>query len=77
MAAVRDLGTRNKLEAGTNPIQRRSIGVSGINAKLYVYNIGGNGGSGGDNNNRSANRSDQRIQHGKQAAKICFLGSEV
>ena len=69
MAALRDIGTCNRLKDGTNPIRRGSIGVSGIDAKLYVYKTSGNGGSGGDND-RSANRRDQRIQYGKQAAEI-------
>jgi hypothetical protein len=81
MAAVRDLGTRNRLEAGTNPIRRGSIAVSGIDAELYVYEIGsgggGGGGDGGDDDNPSADRRDPRIKAGEQAAEMRFLGSEV
>ena len=44
---MRNLGLRNRLEAGTNPIRRGSIGVSGINTELYVFKILG---SGGDSN---------------------------
>ena len=81
MMAVRDLGTRNLLEEGTNPIRRGSIGVSGIDAELYVYEIGGGssgggGGSSGDGDT-SADGRDPRIKAGEQAAEIRFLGSEV
>jgi hypothetical protein len=82
MVTVHSLGTRNRLKAGINPIRRGSIGVSGIDAKIYAYEIGGNGdgddnGGGSGSNNPSADRLDQRIKRGKQAAKIRFLGSEV
>ena len=50
MAAVRNLGMGSKLEAGTNHIRRGSIGVRGIGAKLFVYNIGGDGDNGNGGN---------------------------
>ena len=51
MATMRNLGTRSLLEAGMNPILRVSIGVSGIDAKPYVYTSGGNCGDCGSNDN--------------------------
>ena len=71
MAAVRNLGTRNRLKAGTNPIRRGSIAVSGIDAELYVYEIDG------EDNNPSTDRRDLCIKVGEQAAEMSFLGSEV
>ena len=39
MVTVHSLGTRNRLKAGTGPIQRGIIGVSVIDVKLYVFEI--------------------------------------
>jgi hypothetical protein len=50
MDVLRDCGTRNKLEARTNPIRRGSIGVSGIDTELYMYKICGDDDGDGDNN---------------------------
>lgn len=76
MPAMRDLGERNKLEEGTNPIKHGNIGVSGIDAELYVFEIlGGKGDKNATGSNVDAH--DSRIIAGKQPAETRFLASEV
>ena len=76
MMAVRDLGSRNRPKAETNPIQRGSIEVSGTGAELYMFVILGSGG-GSNASERDADGRVPRIKAGEHAAEIRFLGSEV
>ena len=69
MLAVHNLGLRNRLEAETNPIQQGSIGVSGIDAELYVFEILGSG-SGSNTSEHDTDGCDPRIKAGKQAAEM-------
>jgi len=80
MAAMRDLGARNRLEAGTNPVRRANLGVSGLDAQLYVFELMGSGSGdddeGGVNSAGAVGRGSRTVAR-EHEAELRFLGSEV
>ena len=77
-AAHGDLGARNCLEAGTNPVWRANIGITGINAELYVFKIMGSGGEdeGGASGPGAVGRGPRTMSREHQV-ELRFLASEV
>ena len=73
-AAHGDLGARNRLEAGTNPVWRANIGVTGIDAELYVFEIMGSGGEdeGGVSGPGAVERGPRTISRGHEV-ELRFL----
>ena len=39
IAALNNLGKRNHLPSGTNPIERVNLGVSGLDTELHVFEV--------------------------------------
>ena len=69
--ACRNLGKRNNLPVNVNPVNRVNLGVSGIDAKVHVFQILGNDNVGWEG---SAN---VRHKKGVANAEVCFLALEV
>ena len=69
-----NLGARNRLEAGTNPVWRANIGVTGIDAELYVFEIMGSGGEdeGGVSGPGAVERGPRTISRGHEV-ELRFL----
>ena len=76
MAAIRDLGSQNRLEAGTNPVWRASLGVTGIDAELRIFEILGSR-SEGICGNTSKGGADERLRPREHEAELHFLGCEI
>ena len=76
MAAIRDLGSRNRLEAGTNPVRRASLGVTGIDAELHIFEILGSRGD-GSRGNAIEGGADERVRPREHEAELRFLGCEM
>ena len=76
MAAIRDLGSRNWLEAGTNPVRCASLGVTGIDAELHIFEILGSRGE-GRSGGASEGGADERERPREHEAELCFLACEM
>ena len=77
MRAFNDLGDRNNLAAGENPVARPPLGVTGVDAQLIVDVImtgdrdGGGGGGGGGGN------GDWRVTGAMDRQEVRLLGSQI
>ena len=73
-ADLHDLGSRNRLEPGTNPITRSSLGVTGIDSQLHMFEMLG---SGNDEVRQGGVNRDPRQVSSEVEAQMSFLASEV
>ena len=75
MVAFKDLGDRNHLPSGTNPIRRANLGVAGVDAELHVFEV-----LGGDdirNGPSAPSQGNVRLEQGFQDASFRFMASEI
>ena len=81
MSAFGDLGERNRLLAGQNPVRRANLGVSGIDPQLHVFKILGSNDvvntAPADDVVRAASQGHVRHEQGVQDASFRFMASEI
>ena len=87
LKALEDLGDRNRLPEGQNPIRRANLGVAGVDSQLHVFEI-----LGGDDvvhtaagaaapaavaGPAGARHGDVRLEQGVRDASFRFMASEL
>ena len=77
IAALNDLGERNHLPSGTNPIERENLGVSGLDAELHVFEVSNLNGTTNEPASTEASRGPVRLEQGVQDASVRFMASEI
>jgi hypothetical protein len=77
IAALNDLGTRNQLPSGTNPIKRANLGVSGLDVELHVFEVLSLNNTMNETALMEASRGNVRLEQGVQDASFRFMASEI
>lgn len=75
LAAYRDLGDRNSLAAGSNPVSKVPLGITGLDAEVIIDEIMVPGDGNGDDANPQAR--DYRVSRGMERQEVRLLQSQV